>query len=71
MIAKKDIIEIAVEIETSANHPEQIIKNYEKNIKLGRFVVFVVPDEEVENKVKECLKNVGKRYRFFRINPYI
>jgi hypothetical protein len=63
--------EIAVEVETSANHPEQIVRNYEKNARLGRFVVFVVPDEEVENKVKECLKNVGKRFRIFRIKPYI
>ncbi len=53
--------EIAIEVETSANHPEQIIKNYEKNVKAGRFVVFVVPDKEVESKVKECLKNIGKK----------
>ena len=59
--------EIAVEVETSANHPEQIVKNYEKNARLGRFVVFVVPDEEVENKIRECLKNVGKRFRIFRV----
>lgn len=38
-----------VEIETSANHPEQVVKNYEKNIRLGRFVVV-----EVE---PECEKN--------------
>jgi len=63
--------EIAIEVETSANHPEQIVKNYEKNARLGRFVVFVVPDEEVENRVKECLKNIGKRFRIFRIKPYI
>lgn len=63
--------EIAVEIETSANHPEQIVKNYEKNAKLGRFVIFVVPDEEVENKVKNFLEKVGKHFRIFRINPYI
>jgi len=41
--------EIAVEIEVSANHPEKIKENYEKNAKHGRFVVFVVPDDEVEN----------------------
>lgn len=57
--------EIAVEVETSANHPEQIVKNYEKNAKLGRFVIFIVPDEEVKSKVKENLKNVGKRFRIF------
>ncbi len=59
--------EIAVEIETSANHPEQIVKNYEKNIKQGRFVVFVVPDEEIEKKVKECLEKFGKK----RFSVYI
>ncbi len=53
--------EIAVEIETSVNHPEQVVRNYEKNAKLGRFVIFVVPDEEVENKIEECLKNFGKK----------
>ena len=52
--------EIAVEVETSANHLEQIVKNYEKNARLGRFVVFVVPDEKVKNKIEECLKNFGK-----------
>jgi DNA helicase HerA-like ATPase/DNA-binding PadR family transcriptional regulator len=63
--------EIAVEIEISANHPKQIIKNYDKNAKHGRFVIFIVPDGEVENKVKDCLKNIGKKFRIFRINPYI
>lgn len=65
LIAQKGEMEIAVEVETSANHPEQIVKNYEKNARLGRFVVFVVPDKEVENKVKDCLKNIGKKYRIF------
>ena len=59
--------EIAVEIETSANHPEQIVKNYEKNAKLNRFVIFVVPDDEVENKVNDCLKGVGKKYRVYKL----
>ena len=60
--------EIAVEVETSTNHPEQIIKNYEKNVKQGRFVVFIVPNDEVESKVKESLKNVGKKgYRTYKI----
>ena len=68
LIAQKEESEIAVEVETSANHPEQIVNNYEKNARIGRFVVFVVPDEEVENKVKECLKNVGKQYRTYRIS---
>ena len=52
--------EIAVEVESSANHPEQILKNYEKNVKKGRFVVFVVGDEEVEEKVMESLKGTAK-----------
>jgi hypothetical protein len=53
--------EIAVEVETSANHPEQIVKNYKKNARLGRFVVFVVSKEEVENRIKKILKNIGKK----------
>ena len=60
--------EIAVEIETLANHPEQVIRNYEKNAKLRRFVIFIVPEKEVENKVKECLKKVGKNYKIYKIN---
>jgi len=63
--------EIAVEVETFANHPEQIVKNYKKNARLGMFVIFVVPDEEVEIKVKECLENIGKKFMIFRIKPYI
>ena len=59
--------EIAVEVEASANHLEQIVRNYKKNARLGRFVVFVVPDGEVENKVKECLKGVGKKFRVYKI----
>jgi len=39
----------------------------EKNAKLGRFVIFVVPDEEVENKVKECLKSAGKKYSIYKL----
>jgi hypothetical protein len=66
LIAQKGSKEIAVEVETLANHPEQIIKNYEKNVKQGRFVIFVVPDEEVENKINENLKNVGKRFRIYK-----
>lgn len=65
----KDGREIAVEIETSANHPEQVVKNYEKNARLGRFVIFVVPDEDVENKLRECLKKVEKkRYRIYKLD---
>lgn len=53
--------EIAIEVETSANHTEQIVKNYEKNVKQGRFVIFIVPDEEIEKKIKSILKNVRKK----------
>ncbi|MBN1860324.1 MAG: type IV secretion system DNA-binding domain-containing protein [Candidatus Thermoplasmatota archaeon] len=60
--------EIAVEVETSANHPEQVIKSYEKNVKLERFVIFVVLDEKVENRVKSILEKVGKKFRIFRFN---
>lgn len=69
MIAKKGGKEIAVEIETSANHPDQIKRNYEKNARKGKFVVFVVPDEMVERKVSACLEQSGmKRYRIFLIS---
>lgn len=71
LIAHKEDREIAVEVETSANNSEQIKKNYEKNTKLGRFVIFIVSEEEVEKKIKDILKNIGKRFRIFRITPYI
>lgn len=68
MIAKKEGKESAIEIETSVNHPEQIVKNYEKNTRLGRFVVFVVPTKEIELQIKECLRNVNqKKYRVYII----
>jgi DNA-binding PadR family transcriptional regulator len=67
IIAKKDSREIAVEVETSANHPEQIKKNYEKNVKRGSFVVFVVHDSKVEDKIKNVLGNDKRNYRIFRI----
>jgi len=60
--------EIAFEVEVSTNHPEQIIKNYEKNARSRRFVIFVVQDDEVEFKVKEYLKSVGRsKYRIYKI----
>ncbi|MCU0849717.1 MAG: type IV secretion system DNA-binding domain-containing protein [Candidatus Thermoplasmatota archaeon] len=68
MLAKKDNREIAVEVETSATHSEQIVRNYEKNAKLGRFVIFIVSDEEVEKMVKDILEKVGKKYHIFRFN---
>ncbi len=47
--------EIAIEVETDASHPEQVIRNYEKNIKAGREVIFVVPDEKIEKRVLNIL----------------
>ena len=57
-----------LKVETSANHPEQMRRNYEKNVRQGRFVVFVVSDDGAENRVKDSLKNVGKKYRIFEIS---
>ncbi|MFW6122074.1 MAG: type IV secretion system DNA-binding domain-containing protein [Petrotogales bacterium] len=69
LIAKKDSREIAVEVETSANHPEQIKKNYEKNVKLGRFVVFVVHDKNLRNKLDQILNCYKKgKYEIYIVN---
>lgn len=48
-------IEIAIEVEVRADHPEQVMKNYEKNVKAGREVIFVVPDEKVKERVERIL----------------
>ncbi len=63
MIAEKEGREIAVEVETSASHPEQIKKNYDKNVKRGRFVVFIVPDAKIEDRIKNILGSVKRNYR--------
>lgn len=47
--------EIGIEAETDASHPEQVTKNYEKNIKAGREVIFVVPDEKIGKRVSNIL----------------
>lgn len=47
--------EIAIEVETDASHPEQVIRNYEKNIKAEREVIFVVPDEKIGKRVLNIL----------------
>ncbi len=47
--------EIAIEVETDASHPQQVIRNYEKNIKAGRDVIFVVPDEKIGKRVLNIL----------------
>lgn len=46
---------IAVEVEVSADHPRQVRRNYEKNIRRGMDVVFIVPDEKVAEKVRRIL----------------
>ncbi len=51
------------------NHLGQLVKNYEKNARLGLFVIFVVPDEEVEDKVKAIFDKVGKEeYSIYKIH---
>jgi DNA-binding PadR family transcriptional regulator len=49
---------IAVEVETSAEHTEQIRRNYEKNAGKYDRVVFVVPNEEVGWRIKKILGDV-------------
>ncbi len=69
MIAEKDGRELAIEVETSANHPEQIKKNYEKNVKERRFVVFVVPDKNLRNKLDQILNCYKKgKYEIYIVN---
>jgi len=41
-----------VEVEVSADHAEQVRRNYEKNVSAGREVVFVVSDERVAERVR-------------------
>jgi len=50
--------EIAIEIETRADHPEQVLRNYEKNVHAGRRVVFVVPDERVADRIRRILGGI-------------
>jgi hypothetical protein len=49
--------DIAVEIETRADHPEQLRRNYEKNLAYGR-VIFLVPSDEVGARVKRILGEI-------------
>lgn len=44
-----------------AIHGVEYVTNYEKNAKKERFVVFVVGDEETEEKIKETL---GERKKY-------
>lgn len=46
---------IALEVETRGQHPSQVRRNYEKNIKKGYRVIFIVPDETVKNRVMNIL----------------
>jgi hypothetical protein len=47
--------EIAIEVEVDAKHPEQVRRNFEKNLLAGREVVFVVPNERVKRRVESIL----------------
>lgn len=47
--------EIAIEVETRAQHPDQVWRNFEKNINSGREVVFVVPDEKIKRRIENIL----------------
>ena len=47
--------EFGVEVEVRGDHPEQILKNYEKNREKGREVIFVVPNEKVAERIKRIL----------------
>ncbi len=48
-------IETGVEIEVRADHPNQVLRNYEKNIRMGRDIIFVVPDDKIAERVKRIL----------------
>jgi len=48
--------EISIEVETRADHAEQVLRNYEKNVRAGRKVVFVVPSESIAERVKRILE---------------
>lgn len=47
--------EIAVEVEIDAKHPDQVRRNFEKNLMAGRGVVFAVPNEKVKRRVENIL----------------
>ncbi|WP_456330740.1 type IV secretion system DNA-binding domain-containing protein [Archaeoglobus sp.] len=46
---------IAVEVEVRADHPEQVRRNYEKNVKRGLEVIFVVPDDRIAERVRKII----------------
>ncbi len=51
-------------IEVGADHPSQVLRNYEKNIHMGRDVIFVVPDDKIAERVKRIL---GDRENYYVI----
>ena len=51
----------AFEVEVRAQHPEQIRRNYWKNARKNRQVVFVVPYEGVRKRVEQILKEIGAK----------
>ncbi len=55
--------ELAFEFETTAKHPEQVWKNFEKNVKKGREVIFIVPDRKIKEKVEGILGDYRKNAR--------
>ncbi len=50
---------LAVEIEVSGRHGDQVRKNYQKSARLGRKVLFVVRDERAEGRVKRALEGLN------------
>jgi len=57
LIARSERETIAIEVETSAEHQEQIRRNYMKNRGYDR-VIFIVPNERVGEKIKRILGEV-------------
>jgi len=57
LIARSERETIAIEVETSAEHPDQIRRNYMKNRGYDR-VIFIVPNERVGEKIKRILGEV-------------
>jgi DNA helicase HerA-like ATPase/DNA-binding MarR family transcriptional regulator len=54
LIAKGFNETIAIEVEVSADHPDQVKKNYEKNLWANR-VIFIAPSEEVGWRIRNIL----------------
>lgn len=46
---------IAVEVETRADHPEQIKRNFEKNLEKYDRIIFIAPSQEVGWRIKNIL----------------